>query len=265
MMVIKSDGRREPFSKEKVVATCIRAHTGEKMSKEIANYVEKNIKDGTSTQVIYRMVLDELDKRKSKSSIFLTLRDSVADLPPEAFEFYAKKILEAYGYRVEWNVIVEGEVIEHQCDLIAEKDGRKYLVECKRHFNPHRFCGLDVGLQVQARLEDVMDGFHDGKNEHDFTGAWIFTNSKFSEHAKKYALGKNIRMTGWRYDNKIALDNMIEDKKLYPVTMLKADISIKRTLVSENMLTLDDIIRNEKRLSKKGLADIISQARKLIE
>ncbi len=265
MFVIKSDGSREPFSKEKVVTTCIRAHTGEKMAMEIASYIERNIRDGTSTHAVYKMILDELDKRKSKSSIFLRLRDAVADLPPEKFEFYAKKILEAYGYMVEWNVIIEGEVIEHQCDLIAEKGGKKFLVECKRHFNPHRFCGLDVGLQVQARLEDVIDGFHDGKNEHNLSGAWIFTNSKFSEHAKKYASGKSIRMTGWRYDNEIALDEMIEKKKLYPSTILKADMHVKRALLNENILTVGDVLNNEKKLSRNGFGSVVSQAKDLLK
>jgi len=264
MFVLKSDGRKERFDKEKIVRTCLRAHASEKMAREIADYIEKNTKEGMTTHAVYRMVIDELDRRKSKSSIFLTLRDAVADIGPEQFELYAKKILESNGYKVRWNQIIQGKVIEHQVDLVAEIGGKKFLVECKRHFNPHRFCGLEVCLQVQARLEDIIDGFHAGRNSDNFSGAWIFTNSKFSEHAKKYAHGKNFRMTGWRYEGDIALDSLIEKNKMYPVTILKTDIVVKRKLLNANILTIQDALENEKRLLKKGMKDVVTQARSLV-
>ena len=47
-----------------------------------------------------------------------------------------------------------------------------------------------------------------------------FTNTKFTSKAIDYAKCRGIRLTGWNYPADKSLENLILDKKIYPVTVL---------------------------------------------
>jgi hypothetical protein len=207
------------------------------------------------------MLFEELESVSAKSAALFGLRESIADLDSRSFELYSIRVLEANGYICEWDRLVKGRSVEHQVDIIAKKDSEVWLVECKRHFNPHRFTGLDVPLQVQARLEDIQDGFVAGTNRFAFTGAWIFTNTKFSQHAIDYSSAKHIRMTGWR-SGEFGLEKLAEPKKVFPVTMLKADLVTKAKLLESQLVTLQDVIGSKKALTP-AWAQLVAQAKQV--
>ncbi|MEM7819455.1 MAG: ATP cone domain-containing protein [Candidatus Aenigmatarchaeota archaeon] len=266
MFVIKADGSKEEFQPNKIIKTCMRAGTTRSMAEEIANKISKRVRNGWTTHKIYNLILSELEKIDHKSSFLFTLRHAITNLGSFNFEIYAKKILESHGYRCEWNKLINGKCVEHQVDIIAKKD-KLFLVECKHHINPHRFCGLGILLQVQARLEDIKDGFAENKNKYNFDFAWIFNNTKFSYHAKKYAEAKRIILTGWGYKKEYALENMAHSKKIYPVTILKAAPDIYKKLLDNEIITLQDLITNkdiEKKIRSSDLSNIIKQAENIL-
>lgn len=257
MYVLKADGRKEDFSQEKIVATCVRSGVALDIARSIAKKIESSVQNGMTTHRIYTMILDELDK--DDNSMFM-LRESIANLDPVSFELFVKKVLEAHGYKCLWNKLIKGANVEHQVDVIATKE-KSYLVECKRHFNPHRFTGLNICLQVEARLNDIILGSKNGKNNYRFDAAWVVTNTKFSGHAKMYAKGVGIRLTGWRYENEFALEKMVEAKKVLPVTVLKTDVSVQRGLLNKKIITLQDLIREKPKI---GAKELVSQAKGIL-
>ncbi|MBI5332736.1 MAG: restriction endonuclease [Candidatus Aenigmarchaeota archaeon] len=240
--VIKASGIQERFDKEKLVQTMLRAGARKDMALDIAGLVEKTLSNNSTTHSIYAFAMDELEKRSSRIAAVFGLREAIADLDSVSFEKYAAKVLEADGYKCIWNRIIDGRCIDHQIDIIAEKNGEFFYIECKRHYNPHRFCGLEVPLEVWARLIDLQEGFGDGKNKYNFSKAWIFTNSKFSEHAMKYATAKGVMMTGWS----IGLQDLIEARKIYPVTILNIDLVAKAELLRKDIITLQDVLGAKK-------------------
>lgn len=58
--VIKMDGRREEYSKEKIVVSCLKTGAPLKTAREIADRVEANLKFPAKTSDIRDMVLREL-------------------------------------------------------------------------------------------------------------------------------------------------------------------------------------------------------------
>lgn len=261
--VTKADGTKEKFEKEKIVQTCMNIDLDQKTSQDIADYIEKTLPDGSSTHKVYETIMAQLESKKVKTAPLFTLRESIADIDSTSFELYTQKILEADGYKCKWNQLMQGASVEHQIDVLAEKNGEIFIVECKRHFNPHRFCGLDVALQVEARLEDIMNGFSSGRQKVKVSGAWIFTNAKFSEHSKMYCKSKNIRMTGWR-SGEFGLEEMIKRSNTYPVTILKVDLTTKAALMHAGMLTLRDVIQTG-RSNIPNFPDVMQQAKSLIK
>ena len=256
MYVIKRDGRLEKFDMMKIIHTCSRSGVPEDVARNIAKEVQNEIYNRIPSEEVYKIVLEKLKKFQRSNAYLYKLRDAVSYIEPTAFEKFTKRILDSMGYKSIWNMIIQGKCIDHQVDVVAEKESKKYLVECKRHTNPHRFCGLGVGLQVQARLEDILDGYKRGMNKYNFYRAWIFTNTKFSEHIIKYASAKNILLTGWRYPQGNGLENLIQKSHLLPITLLPISKSLKITLQINNIITLKDFISSKRRtLERLGISD----------
>ena len=260
VQVTKFDGRREEFSREKIIHTCLRVGASHEKASSIADKIEKILYEGITTREIYDAVKKELASHEKTMAAVYGLREYVSAMDPVIFEKFVQKILEAHGYKCEYNKLIEGMCVEHQIDIVASNE-KRYLVECKRHTNPHRFSGLGVCLQVEARLEDVREGFENKKNNFRFDNAWIITNTKFSEHAKKYAAAKSIRLTGWRYPDESSFEKMIDEKKLYPINVLKAKKDVADKLVNNGIITIQDI--SEDSLSHACIES--SVARKLLE
>jgi hypothetical protein len=259
MFVVKADGRKEEFSLDKIVQTCLRAGVDRQQSEEIARKVQHNFSEGATTHLIYRFIIDEIDKLGDAS--VLLLRESVANLDPVSFEQYITRVLEMHGYQCRWNVNILGRFVEHQVDILAYKE-KNFIVECKRHYNPHRFTGLGIVLQVEARLEDIRMGKKKGNNNFEIDEAWIITNTKFSDHAKQYAKGIGVRLTGWKYEEPYSLDRLIEDKKAYPVTILKADPNVIRQLLKRNIFTVPDLVKEQPQVDNIDI--LIKQSKALL-
>jgi len=262
--VTKADGRKEPFEKRKILDTCQRAGLDKKTCEEIANRVEVALEDGSTTHSVYRFVMEEVEKSSTKSASLFGLREGISDLDSESFELFTFRVLKAHGYECEWNRVIEGASVEHQVDVIAKQNDKTFLVECKRHFNAHRFTGLDIALQNQARLEDLMDGYKQKKHKYNFCCAWIFTNTKLSEHAIRYAEAKNIRTTGWRSGN-FRLENLVESKRIFPITILKIDLMSKAKLLKERIITIQDVVEYKKKIDIAVWPSIVKQSKDLLK
>ena len=266
--IIKADGSKQLFEKNKIIGTCMRAGVNEQIANEIANTVSRRVHENMTTHEIYHIVLNELDKRNHISSFIYRLREAVANIDPENFEIYIKKILESHGYECKWNVIVPGECIEHQIDVIARDEKEVWAVECKRHFNPHRFCDLGTVLETWARIDDLKKGFKKGKNKSGFTGAWLVTNTKFSEHGKKYAKAKSLRLTGWDYEGNLSLENLIISKRMYPITILKTEVAYHKILLNNKIITIQDVLQSnriKKIINRSELEKITKEAELLLK
>ena len=80
MQIVKADGARAEFDREKIVGTCIRAGTSKEKAEQIVDKILPAIRDGTTTHEIYKLILNELDKMEDKSSFIFRLREVVAKL-----------------------------------------------------------------------------------------------------------------------------------------------------------------------------------------
>lgn len=230
IFVTKYGGEKQKYSQEKVLGSIIRSGIEKSKALNVLMNVEGKLFDGISTQELYRIVAEEIGKRGLKIGLHTyKLREALARMGSFDFEKFVQKILEKDGYECAYNIIVGGECVEHQVDVIAQKQQQLYYVEVKHHSNYHRNSGLGTVCEVQARLEDMKKGY--GKNKYDFSQGWLFTNTKISDHAKQYAKCKNLRLTSWRYDSEdIGLEKRIEKLGSMDVKKIIALISRKKTV-----------------------------------
>ena len=222
MYVTKANGSRQLFDKEKVVRTCLRFGATREIAYKIAEKVEQQIYNGIFTDQVFKITLKLLRDYKPTIRHILDLRKglSLMSSKPE-FEKFVQLLLSYNGFRVSGNRLLMGKCVEHEVDGIAQKDGISYFIEAKHHYNYHSPTGLDESRIARAVLEDVAEGYTLGKNNLRIDRAMIVTNTRFSEHAKIYGKCRSILQIGWSSPSGMSLQEMIEEKRAYPLSCIR--------------------------------------------
>ena len=194
IFVTKYDGGKQAYDQQKVLNSIVYAGVEKDQALNILGRVEAKLYDGISTKELYQAVEKEINQQElHHHARFYRLREILAKMDPVNFEKFIRGFLEKEGYVSQWNQMVKGVCSNHQADVIAKNSkGEVFFVEVKRHRRYHRDCGLGEVVELWGRLEDIQE-----KNQ--LAGAWLITNTKFSQHAKKYAQCKKMKLTGWRY------------------------------------------------------------------
>ncbi len=265
MLVTKASGEKEEFDSEKIRQTCLRAGAPEWLAEKVAREVEKNIFEGISTKQILKMALSILDKEMPHIAAKYDLKGAIMRLGPAGYEFenLIAEILREYGYQTRVHNIVKGFCIEHEVDVVAEKNtgGIKEtgMIECKYHNAPGIFSGVKDILYTYARFLDLQQGSKlSGIN---FAQCWLASNTKFSSDVVKYANCRGIVLIGWKYpegenENGIpSLKKMLEEKKLYPITALRTmDKDSQEKLAAAGLMFCKDLTRTRtEKLEALGL------------
>jgi hypothetical protein len=247
IFVTKADGSRQLFDREKVVKTCLRMGANRRIANEVADEVEARVFDGMSTGKVLQLIFRLLRKHTPTIQHFLDLRKglSLMDSKPE-FERFVQILLAHHGFEVTPNQIIKGRCVGHEVDAIARKEGVTYFVEAKHHSNYHTPTGLDESRIARAVLEDVIEGFELGENDLQIDRAMIVTNTRYSEHARRYGKCRDILQIGWSSPKTLALQNMIEEKKLYPLSCIKGlNSEVKMRLVSLGIVLMKQLVDEE--------------------
>jgi hypothetical protein len=221
--VIKANGKEEEFSKEKINSSLLKAGANPEIAASTTSDIEKKFKNCINTDEIYRNTLDSLRKVEPKVALKYTLKRAIMDLGPAGFVFerYVSKILNRYGYNTEVDRIINGFCVDHEIDIIAEKINERFMIECKYHNIMGIHCDVKIALYINSRFLDIQKACNSKiNNEKAFSNAWLFTNTKCTDDAIKYSNCVNQKITAWNYPKDKNLQYFIENKKLYPVTIL---------------------------------------------
>lgn len=253
MYIIKTTGQREKFNPKKIRRTCLRAGASKALASRIAKQVEKKVKPGMTSREVLRITLNLLHKEKPFIAARYDLKGAIFRLGPAgfAFEHLVGEILSRYGYKVQIGKIIRGKCVSHEIDVVGERKNKRFMIECKYHNIPGIYTGLRESLYTYARFLDLEDG-HKKELCQKFDRPWLICNTKFSGEATKYANCRGMLMTGWNYPENKGLEKLIEDKKLYPVTMLRSlDRETRDRLAIRDMILIKDLLEKDVREIKR--------------
>ncbi len=247
MYVVKASGEKDKFRPEKLIRSLVRAGASKELAVQITNEVKQDIWDGITTYEILELALEKLKERKEKVLMLkYDLKRALMKLGPTGYPFerFIAILLNKYGYRTRNNVVLEGKCVRHEVDVIAEKDGIKYMVECKYHNKRGIKTDLKVAMYTYARFLDL---------EKYFNGAWLICNTKCTAETIRYCKCMGVRNTSWAYPpGEWSLESMIEKKVLYPVTILSSlNEEARRLALQLNIITVEDFL-------DKGVEALIS-------
>ena len=239
--IIKANGHRVLFNENKILSTCRRAGANKKTAQQILKKVRGQIYQGIHTKNIYKLVLRAISEEKGGRALHqrYQLKESIMRLGPNgfAFENYVGKLLEHYGLHVQGiRSKIKGKCTVHEIDLIASSKKSKYMIECKHNSTPGGFIGLKVALYTHARFLDTSPKFN---------GEAIVCNAKVSQNAKKYAKCIGQQIFSWRYPPDKSLQKIIEDYKLYPITILNLNFKELEKFSLHNIMVAKDLLKHK--------------------
>jgi len=125
-------------------------------------------------------------RRNLLASMTMTGGQTVANITWQQFELLVGEALRHQGFSVEET---GGNGPDGGIDLVARKDGEKYLVQCKQ------WRSLQVGVPVVRELYGAMAA--EGA-----TGGLVITSGRFTGPAKQFASGRNVRLVDGELLNK---------------------------------------------------------------
>jgi len=272
MWVVKASGETEKFNPEKIKRTCIRAGASEELADRIVKQVTSKVYDGISTKEILNIALKLLNKEKPQIAARYDLKGAMLRLGPAGFVFehFIGELLKEYGYQTKVHNILRGHCVSHEIDVIATKDSKNFMIECKYHNMLGIYTGIREALYTYARFLDLQEGSKRGLCQ-EFEQPWLICNTKFSEDSIQYANCRGVRLTGWSYPEDGSLKTLIEEKKLYPITMIKSlDADSLDKLASCSFILAIDLLRiplgelnSITKISLKKLKTFADEAKKI--
>lgn len=247
IFITKANGKRVRFDPNKVIGTCIRAGATSKIANQIAKKIQKNLTKDSSTLDVYKLVLKELAKDDAATTHRYRLKESLMLLGPAGyrFEYFMSKVLENYGYEIEGiRKLYQGNCITHEIDISASDSGStKILIECKYHNFRGVFTKLKDSLYTHARLLDLQDIFEK---------EMLISNTKMSDDTITYANCIGQKLLAWRYPDENSLEKLIQQKGLYPITILRLKSRELDAFSKNNIILAKELINtNLHKLSKK--------------
>jgi hypothetical protein len=254
--VINSRKEKEPFSFKKVYMSARRAGASKELAFKIAREIEKSVYSGIRTSEIFRKVLQYLEEEDRPSRIRFILKEAIRKLGPTGFPFekFVGEIFKVQGYKIEFNLHLTGRCnVLYEIDFLACDNKEVVVGECKFHENQGERVDLKVALANFARFLDLKESKFFQKFKNYKIYPLIVTNAKFTNQIIRYSECVGQRLLGWKYPKEKGLERLIEDNKLYPITILP---SLSRSMVerfSEKriMLVRDLLKSSPEQISQK--------------
>jgi hypothetical protein len=260
--IIKSDGVRELFDREKLLRSLRKIGTEKSLADMIVTKVETDLTDGHTTREIYRQAFTLLKKHQRPVALRYSLKRAIAELGPSGFPFekFVAEIFKAQGYTTVTDQIALGTCVPHEVDVVAYNDQELIMVEAKFHTDFGTHSDLKVALYIKARFEDLQNGiFKYGGKERKLTKGILITNTNFSSTAIQYGECAHLNMVGWNYPRDNNLHNMIESLNLVPITVLTTLSQNEKKMFLANDIVLSKQLGDFGLLKSYGFDDIKAQ------
>ncbi len=266
--IVKASGLPQKFDLRKLADSLMRSGAPEDVALDIARKVEDKIPPEASTKAVFRMAKRLLRRYNRASGMRYSLKNALYALGPAGYRFekYIARILKAHGYSTEVDQIMDGYCVKHEVDVLATREEEHFVIECKYHINGGTATDVKTALYVHSRFVDIRkacelqpghpQGVHHGM---------LVTNTRCTTDAIKYAECVGLRVMSWKYPEKESLEKIIEERRLYPATILhSARKKTLEALFSHDIILAQDVAGIDERIliRRSGLDPATARALK---
>jgi Holliday junction resolvase-like predicted endonuclease len=241
----KNNGETELFSFDKLKASLKKSGAKDAEIDLIFENLKHELYDGITTREIYKMAFKLLKKLDHMYASKYSLKKAVFDLGPTGhpFEKLVSALLRQNGFKTEVSVILKGECVTHEIDVLAEKEGISYAIECKFHSNTKTVSNVKVPLYINSRFLDIQKVWNESGKSTKLEQGWLVTNTRFTEDAIDYAKCVDLRLMSWDYPKGNGISNNIDKFGLYPITALSVlKKHEKKQLMDNDIILIKELL-----------------------
>lgn len=258
--VKKSTEEIEPFSIQKLKQSLQSCGATKNEVNTIINQMQPSIYDGISSNEIYKKAFSILKRINKISASRYSLKRALFDLGPTGYPFerLVGALLKEKGYKTKVSVILNGECITHEIDVLAEKERNVYVIECKFHSDAKGSSNVKVPLYINSRFLDIQKPWNTNSNmgTHLKQG-WLVTNTRFTADAINYAKCVGLTLLSWNYPKNNGLKANIDTLALYPITALTTlTKKEKHQLIEKDVILVKELINASNKMKNIGLSDV---------
>lgn len=262
----------EPFSTQKLEHSLLRSGASEEEIENIISKIQTEIYDGISSNEIYKKVFAYLKKSNSTSASRYSLKRAIFDLGPTGYPFerLVAALLREKGFKTSVSVILYGECVTHEIDVLAEKEGSVYAIECKFHSDSNAVSNVKIPLYINSRFLDIQKQWNtNSKNTTHLKQGWLVTNTRFTIDAINYAKCVGLNLLSWDYPLNNGIKDNIDSFDLYPITtLINLSKDEKTTLISKDIILVKELYENKivlekMRITSDRIVKILNEVKEL--
>ncbi len=228
--------------------------------------------DGMSTHKVYKKAYSILSKLSHRTAGRYRLKNAILELGPTGYPFekFVGELVKHDGFSVETGVIIKGQCVNHEVDVVAENSKRMVVVECKFHNDGKGKSDVKVPLYIRSRFNDIRNVWEkEGKiNGREYEG-WLVTNTRFTEDAVEYGRCSGLNLLSWDYPQGNSLKDIIDKSGLHPITSLKSlTKKDKMSILDKGVVLCKNITKElliECDINSRKFKKILHEARKISE
>tara|TARA_R100001039_G_C1813416_1_gene84468 strand:- start:98 stop:940 length:843 start_codon:yes stop_codon:yes gene_type:complete len=241
VLIKKYSGEYEAFDVNKLINSLRRSRADADIIQDIARKVQEQIEEGMTTKKIYQLAFKMLRSKSRVSASKYKLKKALMELGPTGFPFekLVGQLLAHEGFATQVGVIVQGNCVQHEVDVIALKDNNHYMIECKYHSDQGRFCNVKIPLYIHSRFLDVERKWeHQKGHEAKLHKGGVYTNTRFTTDAIQYGKCVGLLLTSWDYPMGNGLKDRIDKSGLHPLTALTTMTNAEKTKLLDKGIVL---------------------------
>jgi hypothetical protein len=257
--IIKASGEKAIFNPDKLKRSLLRSGASGVSIQKVINEVNASLYDGITTKEIYKKAFELLRESSRPTAARYKLKEALMELGPTGYPFekFVSAILEQDGYQTKVGLIVKGHCVNHEVDVVAQKENNHFMVECKFHGDAGRFCNVKIPLYIQSRFKDVEAQWEKQPgHETKFHQGWVVTNTRFTSDALQYGNCMGLYLLSWDYPKKGSLKERIDRSGLHPITCLTTLTNQeKQQLLDKDIVLCMDLCDQPKLLNSIGMSE----------
>tara|TARA_R110000796_G_C14570566_1_gene435700 strand:- start:720 stop:1562 length:843 start_codon:yes stop_codon:yes gene_type:complete len=247
LLVKKQTLEMEPYSEDKFKASIISCGVDSVQAARIVDLLKPQLYNGISTVEIHKKAYSFLKKHDSIFASKYILKRAIFELGPTGYPFerLISALLKKKGYSTKVSVVLNGKCVTHEIDVLAEKDGVAYVVECKFHTDSKAVSNVKIPLYINSRFLDVQEQWNtDPLHKTYLKQGWLVTNTRFTQDAIDYARCVGLTLLSWDYPKNNGIKANIDSYGLFPIsTLTRLTKKEKQQLIAKDIILVDELLQ----------------------